>query len=235
MAALFDTRAQSPSHVGIRRRYVVPLSILAHGVLFAVIVIAPILAAARLPLPTMAVTYAGLAEPRPAPPAQARSSARPQTVAASASRVPIEPPSSIAPEVVRAPPSLGVAFGEPGVPGGVDVGPGTPLGSPPPPTTPKAPTAPVPVGGLVTEPTRVKYVEPVYPPIAVRARVAGVVIIEATLSTDGSVVNARVIRSEPLLDEAALAAVRQWKYTPTRLNGTPVEVIMTVTVVFQIK
>ena len=57
-------------------------------------------------------------------------------------------------------------------------------------------------------------------------------IIEATIGADGQVTNARVLRSVPLLDQAALDAVRQWEYTPTLLNGVPVPVIMTVTVTF---
>ena len=60
----------------------------------------------------------------------------------------------------------------------------------------------------------------------------GIVILEATIARDGTVKDARVLRSVPLLDEAALTAVRQWVFTPTLLNGVPVEVIMTVTVNF---
>ena len=58
----------------------------------------------------------------------------------------------------------------------------------------------------------------------------GIVIIEATIGEDGRVINARILRSVPLLDQAALDAVRQWQFTPTLLNGVPVPVIMTVTV-----
>ena len=60
----------------------------------------------------------------------------------------------------------------------------------------------------------------------------GVVIIEVTLDTEGSVADTRVLRSIAMLDDAALEAVRQWKFTPTLLNGVPVPVIMTVTVAF---
>ena len=75
-------------------------------------------------------------------------------------------------------------------------------------------------------------VSPVYPAIAQAARIQGIVIIEATLSEEGRVVNARLLRSVPLLDQAALEAVRQWVFTPTLLTGVPVPVIMTVTVNF---
>ena len=68
--------------------------------------------------------------------------------------------------------------------------------------------------------------------IAIESRVTGVVILEATISESGTVENLRVLRSHPLLERAAIEAVRQWRYTPTRLNGVPVPVIMTVTVNF---
>ena len=78
-------------------------------------------------------------------------------------------------------------------------------------------------------------VSPVYPPIAQSARVQGIVIIEATIGPNGKVTDARVLRSIPLLDQAALEAVRQWEFTPTLLNGVPVPVIMTVTVNFTLQ
>jgi protein TonB len=62
-----------------------------------------------------------------------------------------------------------------------------------------------------------------------------VVIIEAVISPSGEVQQARTLRSHPLLDEAALTAVRQWRYTPTLLNGIPVPVIITVTVTFTLR
>jgi periplasmic protein TonB len=91
------------------------------------------------------------------------------------------------------------------------------------------------VGGSIRAPQQVKKVNPVYPAIAQSARVQGVVIIEATIGTDGRVTDAKVLRSIPLLDAAALEAVKQWVYTPTTLNGVPVPVIMTVTVNFTLQ
>ena len=60
-------------------------------------------------------------------------------------------------------------------------------------------------------------------------------MLEATIGKDGSVTDARILRSIAGLNEAALSAVREWRYTPTLLNGQPVDVIMTVTVSFQAK
>ena len=82
------------------------------------------------------------------------------------------------------------------------------------------------------EATRTVYVEPVYPEIARRAGVSGVVILEAVIDPNGNVTDVRVLRSIPLLDQAAMDAVRQWKYEPTLLNGVPVPIVMTVTVRF---
>jgi len=96
----------------------------------------------------------------------------------------------------------------------------------------KAKAAAVKVGGLVKSPTKIKDVTPVYPQIAKSARVSGAVVIEATIGADGKVIDTRVVRSVPLLDEAAVDAVRQWEYTPALLNGAPVPVLMTVTVNF---
>ncbi len=105
----------------------------------------------------------------------------------------------------------------------------------PPPPPPPPPAAPVRVGGNIKQPTKVKNVPPVYPPIAQSARVQGVVIIEAVIGPNGRVQDARVLRSIPLLDQAALDAVKQWEFTPTLLNGVPVPVIMTVTVNFTLQ
>ena len=88
------------------------------------------------------------------------------------------------------------------------------------------------VGAGVLAPTRVKNVNPFYPPMAVSARVQGVVILEVRIEPDGRVCDARLLRSIPLLDQAALDAVLQWEFTPTLLNGAPVPVLVTTTVNF---
>lgn len=99
----------------------------------------------------------------------------------------------------------------------------------------KARTAPAPlrIGGNLRPPTKVKDVTPVYPAIAKSANVSGEVAIEATIGTNGKVSDAKVVRSIPLLDQAALDAVRQWEYMPTLLNGVPVPVTTMVRVNFR--
>jgi len=91
------------------------------------------------------------------------------------------------------------------------------------------------IGGNIGPPTKIKDVAPVYPPEALQARLSGVVILEAVVGEDGKVRSARVLRSIPLLDQAAINAVQQWEYTPTLVNGVAVPIVMTVTVNFTLK
>ena len=83
-------------------------------------------------------------------------------------------------------------------------------------------------------PALVYRIEPVYPDIAVRAHVEGVVILEATVDREGRIEDVRVLRSMPLLDRAALEAVRQWRYSPLLLNGKPGRFVLTVVVSFRL-
>jgi TonB family protein len=88
------------------------------------------------------------------------------------------------------------------------------------------------VGGTVRPPVKIKDVQPVYPEIAKQAKVSGIVIIEATIDAEGKVADTKVLRSAPLLEQAAVDAVRQWEYKPSMQNGKAVPVVMTVTVNF---
>jgi len=127
-----------------------------------------------------------------------------------------------------------------GVVGGVAGGAsGGPLTAPPPPPPPPPPPGwaegAVRVGGQVMVPRKTRNVNPEYPAIAQSARVQGVVIIESIIGTDGKVQDARILRSIPLLDQAALDAVKQWEFVPTLLNGAPVPIVMTMTVQFTLQ
>lgn len=94
---------------------------------------------------------------------------------------------------------------------------------------------PVRVGGHVMAPMKTRDVKPIYPPDAQQARVQGIVIVEATIDCEGNVAHVRLLRGQPLLNDAAVDAVRQWRYRPTLLNGRPIPVIMTATVTFTIQ
>src|SRR5215510_11760898 len=221
--------------VGSQKWYTVPLSIAAHVFIFAAIIIIPLMATDVLPTPPsmMAFVAAAPPPPPPPPPPPAPAAAAPKPIPVSnPNAAPVEAPREIKPEVSVPSVGEGVPGGvEGGVPGGVVGGVvgGLPEAPPPP---PPPPTQPVRVGGQIKQPTKLKHVNPVYPPIAQSARVQGVVIIEAVIGPNGKVQDARVLRSIPLLDQAALDAVKQWEFSPTLLNNVPVPVIMTVTVQF---
>jgi TonB family protein len=88
------------------------------------------------------------------------------------------------------------------------------------------------VGGSVRPPKKIFDVQPVRPELAVSANVRGIVILEVTIDVDGIVRGARVLRSIPMLDAAALEAVWQWRFEPTMIGGKAVPVVMTVTATF---
>jgi periplasmic protein TonB len=126
----------------------------------------------------------------------------------------------------------GVEGGSPGgVLGGVLGGMVTEVIPPPPPAPPK----PRRVGGDIQAPALIHRVEPVYPGVAVSGKVSGTVILEATVNEVGVVTDVKMLRSIVLLDQAAIKAVKQWRYQPLILNGQPVPFILTVTLTFSLR
>lgn len=134
--------------------------------------------------------------------------------------------------------AVGVVGGVPGgVPGGQMGGVlGGVLGGvsgpapPPPPEPPKR----IRVSTGVQEAKLIRRVQPRYPPIAKQARIQGTVQLEAVIAKDGTIQNLQVIQGHPLLAQAAIDAVSQWRYEPTLLNNEPVEVVTQVNVVFKL-
>ena len=94
------------------------------------------------------------------------------------------------------------------------------------------PSGPMRIGGSIKEPRKIRHVPPIFPADAVAAGVEGTVVLTAVLGKDGAVKDVAVVTGVPVLNDAALNAVRLWVFTPTLLNGVPVEVAMTVTVNF---
>ncbi len=90
------------------------------------------------------------------------------------------------------------------------------------------------VGGDIKPPLKTKNVPPVYPSFAAQAHIQGVVILEATIGTNGKVKDIKVLRSIKELDDAAIKAVRAWEYKPTLVNGQAVQVILTIPVNFNL-
>ena len=105
---------------------------------------------------------------------------------------------------------------------------------PEPPLIPQTDTVPH-VGGTIRQPTKIKHVNPIYPAAAREKQITGVVILEARIEPDGRILEARLLRSIPELDDAALEAVKQWEFTPTLVNGVPTPVTMTMTVQFSLR
>ena len=215
-------------------------SILLHVLLVAAVLVVPLLTEDRLPDQAGQVEafFASPIELAPPPPPPPPPSAPPAPVQAPRPSppggfvAPVEVPTEIVPEAGL---DLGVSGGLPGgveggVPGGVVGGivGGLPDAPPPP------PAGPVRVGLQVKEPRKIKHVPPVYPSMALSSRLEGVVILECVIDPRGRVVDVKVVRGLPLLDEAAAEAVRQWAYTPTLIDGVPTAVIMTVTVHFRL-
>jgi len=99
----------------------------------------------------------------------------------------------------------------------------------------KGPAAPVPVGGDVKVARLLSSVPPVYPQMARTQRVSGDVTIDALIDVSGRVSTTRVISGPALLHEAAMSAVKKWKYQPATLNGVPTETHLSVTVQFRLQ
>jgi len=237
---IFGEIANPSIRLGTQKWYAVPVSILAHIVGIAAIVIVPLLVTGNLPEVPLMMAFVAASPPPPAlPPPPPPAAAVPQVaevpvVDINPNAAPIEAPAEIVPETAREAFDISDIRGvEGGIVGGVIGGVIGGVLTPPPPPPP--PAEPIRVGGNISQPQKTKNVEPQYPEVARVARVSGIVILEAVISPDGRVTEVTVLRSVKLLDGAAVAAVRQWEYTPTLLYGVPVPVIMTVTVNFQLR
>jgi protein TonB len=244
---MFDLITGHATHIPSRSTVPVLLSLTGQVVVMGTaIAISALWVSDALPeIPTMlafvAAPPAPPPPPPPPPPASAVKRAQPSTKpvpTAGEFAAPIEPPERIEPGVGE-----GEGFEE-GVPGGVEGGiPGGVVGgvitgvpdAPPPPPPPVA-KGPVRVGGQITQPALLHRVEPVYPDVAVAARMQGISILETIVDEEGRVTDVRVLRSAgQILDREAIAAVRQWRYTPVVLNGTPVKFVLTVTLSFRLE
>ena len=215
------------------RLYTIVVSICAHVAALIVLVAVPLVAMDAVPLAHRVSEFvrAAAVEPPEVPPPPI--SRPPVTSDVVTDAAPTRAPERINPEIVQpGPPGrLGDVAG--GISDGVD-GALPMLNILPPPAPPAARRDPVRPGGDIRVPTKIKHVAPVYPALAQSVRKEGTVILEAVINEKGEVSQVRVLRSVELLDGAALDAVRQWRFTPTLLNGQPVPIVMTVTVTFRL-
>ena len=260
----FDQLVVSGKKGKTKRKLTLPVSIGIHVVVIAGIVLVPLLLPGDMPEPAkggIKAFFVEAAAPPPPPPPPAPSAPRQESApkVEQPRIVPQETPKFVAPvetpvdvpQEAAPDPGLGagvpegVAGGVPegvvggvqgGVAGGVvggEVG-GQVGGTGDAPAEPEPPAGPVRVGGQIKAPRKLKDVPPRYTDMARAARVQGVVILECVINQDGRVSDVKVLRGNPLLDESAAEAVKQWVYSPTLLNGQPVQVIMTVTVNFKL-
>ncbi|HLE61000.1 MAG TPA: TonB family protein [Thermoanaerobaculaceae bacterium] len=217
-----------------------PIALAIHVLALGGYVIAQMWAVPEIPEPPIQVSFYQAPPPPPPPPPPPKPAApQPKPVVQQAAPQPVVQPIAI-PDKPAMPGSGdvddggveggvegGVAGGIPGgVPGGVVGGvPGGIVDEPP-----------IRIGGEVVPPELINKVQPVYPEIARKARVQGVVIVEAIIDKQGNVTEGRVLRGLPMgVSEAAVAAIGRWKYKPAILNGRPVAVYLTVTVTFTLQ
>lgn len=219
------------------RRFITALSALVHAAILSTIFVTQLLSLGPLPVPRTVLAFSDALPvsihdiPLP-PPARGGSAPSEGTSPAVA---PIEAPADIAPErdvsdAQASHDATGVPGVETGVVGGIDLpGHGLPVELPPP---LPASREPIRLHAGMQAPRKIVNVPPRYPTHAQLARIEGVVVLDAVIDATGRVTDVRVTRSIQALDQAAIDAVRQWRFTPTLLNGEPVSILLTVTVRF---
>jgi protein TonB len=229
-----------------KQRYTVALSMVAQVAFLAILILIPLIYTEALPRTLMSSILLAPPPPPPPPPPPAAV----QVVKIKPVAHLMEAGKLVAPKVIpkdvkiikeeEQPPDMGAGIAG-GVPGGVAGGSmggviggvigGAGSGGPPPPKPTATRTR---VGGAVQAAKLVNRVQPVYPPLARQTRISGTVKLHAIIGKDGNVQKLEVESGHPLLVQAALDAVRQWRYQPTLLNGEPVEVDTEIDVIFSL-
>jgi protein TonB len=234
----------SPKGKKTNKSWTVILSGAVQATFLAVLILIPLIYTEALPKASLATLLIAPPPPPPPPPPPAATQivkVKPQVHLMDAGK--LVAPKAIPKEVkiikeeAETPDAMGAIGGVPGgVPGGqmggVIGGVIGGAGSAPPP--PKPSQTRIRQGGAVTAASLINKVNPTYPPLARQTRISGTVRLHAIISKDGSVQQLEVISGHPLLVQAALDAVRQWRYRPTLLNGEAVEVDTTIDVIFSL-
>ena len=242
---MFDLITGNVRHAPRPRATPVMVSLAVHAAVVGAVLVGA-LAFVASPPPELPMMMAFVAPPPPPPPPPAppprspEKAQTPQPSAAPPDVAPIEPPSEVEAELAVEDEEevSGVDGGvSGGITGGVVGGLTSKVTPPPPPPPPpqEGPRAPVRVGRQIKEPTLIHRVDPEYPRLAQVSQIEGVVILEAIVDQEGRIESVTVLRSAPVFDKAALAAVRQWRYSPVILNGRPERFILTVVVSFNLE
>jgi protein TonB len=225
-----------------RTKYTTLMSFLLQCGLIGVLVLIPLIYTEALPAKAMLTTLVAPPPPPPPPPPPAAEIKVVKKISTDiidgALRTPTKIPDKIKKIVEEeAPPpvssSAGVigGIGTPGgSAGGVLGGVLAAANSAP----PKVEVKKLRVSGGVQASKLISQPKPIYPPIAKQARIQGTVVLAASISKNGTIENLKVVSGHPMLTQAALDAVRNWRYQPTYLNGEPVEVETTINVNFNL-
>jgi protein TonB len=232
----------SAKRIGDWKRATLPIAYIFEVILIGGMILYPLIYTNALPKGQL-MTF--LVAPPPPPPPPPPAAAPPKIVVHQVSlqqllKAPTVIPKTI--QIVKDQPrpqgAVGVVGGVPGgVPGGQAGGVmggilgGLGTAPPPPPPKPQTPSR-IRVGGQVEAAKQIYAPAPEYPPLAKMARIQGTVRLQAIIAKDGTIKDLTVLSGHPLLAPAALAAVRQWRYQPTLLNGEPVEVETEIDVIF---
>jgi protein TonB len=217
----------------------VALSIILQVMILGVLVLIPLIYTEALPKAMLSTLLIAPPPPPPPPPPPQPAKVIVKPVARLITAGKLTQPKAIPKEVAvfkeaELPPDVinnsqqGGVFG--GIPGQGIIGGSSGPALPPPPKA-ATPTR-IKQGGQVTAASILNQTRPVYPPLARQARIQGSVVLHAIIDKDGRVAQLEVVSGHPLLVQAALDAVKQWRYKPTLLNGEPVEVDTTITVTF---
>jgi periplasmic protein TonB len=235
-----DMVVSTSKSIKTNKPWTVVVSMLFQMGFLAVLILIPLIYTEALPKTMMATLLVAPPPPPPPPPPPAQIvHVKPQVHLMDAGK--LVAPKAIPKEVKiikeDAEPDMG-AVGGVGVVGGVGGGSiGGVLGgvmggmgaAPPP---PKVTPSRIKQGGNVQQAKLINQVRPAYPPLARQTRISGTVRLHAIIGKDGSVESLTLESGHPLLVQAALDAVKQWRYQPTLLNGVPVEVDTTIDVIF---
>jgi len=216
----FLTFAQEDEDDKKRTRWAVGVAVVLH-IIFFVVQIPEAVAKAR-EATKQKVYVVQQVRFKPPPPKQQQEIPKPKS-----KKVPIPDPTPDEPEPIRLEDDIEPELDLPDT----DIIFGIPDGPPP-----VEPTGPIRVGGDVAAPKKISAPQPQYTEIARKARITGVVIVEAIIDKTGSVTNVKILKGLPMgLDQAAADAIKKWKFEPATLNGKPVAVIYNLTVNFQLQ
>jgi periplasmic protein TonB len=234
---MFDQLVVSSAHpTKTHKSWTVALSAIVQSIILGILILIPLIYTEALPKGMLNTFLVAPAPPPPPPPpaAPVKTVRAPKIVQLNKMVAPTVIPKNVAMIKDEAP----VIYTNGG---GVDGGTGNGIlngiigsgGSGPPPPPTKAPSR-IRVGGNVQAASLVNKVTPQYPPIAKTAHVSGTVVLHAIIAKDGSIQELQYMSGPPLLMKSAMDAVREWRYKPTMLNGDPVEVDTTISVVFSL-